>query len=74
MMQSNNDFIPYFSTSVAPLRILLNSKERFKWTTFHQNVFHKLLQEFRKETYFDINKQTFVLTDAHKAGPSAILT
>ena len=43
---------------------------------FHQNVFHKLLQEFRKETlltYFDINKQTFIFTDAHKTSPSATL-
>ena len=48
-MQSNSDFIPYFSILVAPLRILLNSKERFNWTMFHQNVFHKLLQGFRKE-------------------------
>ena len=76
MMQSNSDFIPYFSKSVAFLRILLNSKERFKWITFHQNVFDKLLKEFRKETlltYFDINKQTFIFTDTHKIGLSAML-
>ena len=41
----------------------------------HQNSFHKLLQEFKKETlltYF-INKQTFIFMDAHKTGLSAIL-
>ena len=62
--------------SVARLRILLNSKERFKWITFHQNVFHNVWQEFRKETlltYFDINKQTLIFTDAHKTGLSTIL-
>ena len=48
MMQSNIDFIPCFSKSLAPLRILLNTKERFKWATFLQNVFHKFLQEFQK--------------------------
>ena len=54
----------------------MNSKEHLKWTTFHQNHFHKLLQEFRKEnslTYFDINKETFIFTDAHKTGLSTIL-
>ena len=69
MMPSNSDFIPYFSKLIAPLRILLNSKESFDWTTFHQNVFHKLFREFRKKTlltYFDINKQTFIFTDAQK--------
>ena len=64
MMQSNTDSIPYFSKSVAPLRILLNGKERFKWTTFHQNVVHNFLQEFTLLTYFDIIKQTFTFTDA----------
>ena len=64
IMQSNTDSVPYFSKSVAPLRILLNGKERFKWTTFHQNVVHNFLQEFTLLTYFDIIKQTFTFTDA----------
>ena len=67
MMQSNSDF--------TPLRLLLNSKERFNWNSKHQKTFDKLLQEFRKETlltYFDINKQTFIFTDVHKTGFSAI--
>ena len=75
MMQSNSDFIPCFSKLVAPLRLLLNSKERFNWNSKHQKTFDKLLQEFRKETlltYFDINKQTFIFTDAHKTGFGAI--
>ena len=59
------------------MRILLNSTEHFKWTTTHENVFQKLLQEFRKETllaHFDINKQTFTFTDAQKkTGLSTIL-
>ena len=76
MIQSNSDFIPCFSKLVAPLRLLLNSKERFNWNSKHQKTFDKLLQEFRKETlltYFDINKQTFIFTDVHKTGFSAIL-
>ena len=76
MMQSSSDFILCFSKLVAPLRLLLNSKERFNWNSKHQKTFDKLLQEFRKETlltYFDINKQTFIFTDAHKTGFSAIL-
>ena len=54
----------------------MNSKERFKWITFHQHFFHNVWQEFRKETlltYFDINKQTFIFTNAHKTGLSTIL-
>ena len=50
MMPSSSDFIAYFLKSVAPLRTLLNSLKCFNWVTFHQNVFHKILQEFRKET------------------------
>ena len=76
MMQSNSDFISYFLKSVAPLKILLNKEARFKRTMFHQNVFHKLLKEFRKKTlltYFDINKQTFIFMDAHKTGLTSIL-
>ena len=76
MMQSNSNFISYFLKSVAPLKILLNKEAHFKRTMFHQNVFHKLLKEFRKETlltYFDINKQTFIFMDAHKTGLTSIL-
>lgn len=50
MMPSGSDFINYLLKSVAPLRTLLNSLKCFNWATFHQNVFQKLLQEFRKET------------------------
>ena len=43
---------------------------------FFQNVFHKLLWEFRKETlltYFDINKQILIFMDVHKTCLSTIL-
>ena len=76
MMQSDSDFIPYFLKSVALVRTHLNNKECFNRTKFYQNVFQKLLQEFRKETlltYFDINKQTFIFTHTHKTGISPIL-
>ena len=75
-MQSNSDFIPKFSKLVAPLRELLNSKERFKWTDDYQRTFNKILQEFKKDTllsYFDIRLPTFIFTDAHKTGLCAIL-
>ena len=76
MMQSNSDFIPFFAKRVSKLRDLLNSPSRFKWSADHQLVFQDLLNAFKKDTllnYFDLTKKTFVFTDAHKSGLSAIL-
>ena len=54
---------------------LLNSDKHYKWTETCQKVFN-VLDKFKKETllsYFDISKPTFIFTDAHQSGLSAIL-
>ena len=51
MMQCNSNFILNLSKSVALLRILLNSKEHFKWTMFHQNVFISFCRNLEKRLY-----------------------
>ena len=70
MMQSNSDFIPYFSKSISTLRELLNSDKHYKWAETYQKVFNNVLDKFKKETllsYFDISKPTFIFTDAHQS-------
>ena len=76
MMQSNSDFIPNFSKSISTFRELLNSDKHYKWIETHQNVFNNVLDKFKKETLlsdFDISKPTFIYTDVHQSGLSAIL-
>ena len=76
MMQSNSDFIPNFSKNISALRELLNSDKHYKWTETHQKVFNDVLDKFKKDTllsYFYISKPTFIFTDAHQSGLSAIL-
>ena len=54
---------------------LLNCDKHYKWTETCQKVFN-VLDKFKKETllsYFDISKPTFIFTDAHQSGLSAIL-
>ena len=75
-MQSNSDFIPNFLKNISALRELLNSDKHCKWTETHQKVFNNVLGKFKKETllsYFDISKPTFIFTDVHQSGLSAIL-
>ena len=46
----------------------------FYWITLQENVFHTLLQQFRKENFltnFNVNEETFIFQDAHKTGFSA---
>ena len=76
MMQSVSDFIPSFSMKAAPLRELINTKQRFKWQQSHQKCFNQLLSEFRKDVslrYYDASKPTYLFTDAHITGLGAIL-
>ena len=76
VMQSNSDFIPNFSKSISTLRELLNSDKHYKWTDIHQKVFNNVLDKIKKETllsYFNISKATFIFTDPHQLGHSAIL-
>ena len=54
----------------------MNSDKHYKWTKTHQKVFNNVLDKFKKETllsYFDISKPTFIFTNAHQSGLSAIL-
>ena len=77
MMQSVAEFIPSFSRKAAPLRQLLKKTTRYKWEQKHQECFDYLLSQFRKDVllrYFDVSKQTFLLTDAHATGLGAILS
>ena len=76
MMQSNASFIPQFAKKSAVLRELTKGGTHFKWETKHQQCFEQLINDFKKDTtlrYFDVTKQTFLITDAHKTGLGAIL-
>ena len=76
MNQSNSDFIPCFSKRVDILRNLLHSKQRFRWAPEHQVAFNDVIAGFKEEAmlnYFDLSKNMFVFTDAHKSGIAAIL-
>ncbi len=76
MMQANAEFIPNFSRKSAPLRELTRGNSRFIWIEKHEKCFNLLLDEFRNATllrYFDPNKRTFIIVDAHKTGLGATL-
>ncbi len=76
MMQSNSDFIPQFAKKSAVLRELTKGDTTFSWEPKHQQCFDQLLKEFKKDVtlrYFDKEKRTFVITDAHKSGLGIIL-
>ena len=76
MMQSNSSFIPNLSKLLAPLRSLLNSKERFSWTPQHQKAFDNVLASFKEGTllhYFDLSQNTYLFVDGHRTGLGAIL-
>ena len=76
MMQSNSDFIPQFAKKSAVLRELTKGRVRFTWEPKHQQCFDELLKEFKKDVilrYFDKEKRTFVITDAHNSGVGVIL-
>ena len=76
MMQSNSDFIPNFAMRSAKLRALTKGKVQFKWTDEHEKCFRELLDAFRKDVllrYFDLQKPTYVITDAHVTGLGAML-
>jgi hypothetical protein len=76
MMQSNAEFIPNFAKQAAELRELFKKSTRFVWTGEHQAAYVALIEGFKKSTllqYFDMGKQTFIFTDAHKTGLGAML-
>ena len=76
MMQANAEFIPNFAQKSDVLRELTRGDKRFVWKNKHASCFETLLQEFREATllrYFDPQKRTFVIVDAHITGLGATL-
>lgn len=76
MMQSNADFIPNFAQHAAKLRELTKKNSRFTWTKEHHAAYEALIDRFKENTllnYFDMAKQTFIVTDAHNTGLGAML-
>ena len=76
MMQSNSSFIPNFAKHSAILRSLTKSNARFCWTMSHQRAYEELISRFKENAlleYFDMNKQSFIVTDAHETGLGAML-
>ena len=76
MMQSNAEFIPNFAKESAILRNLTKSNCKFRWGHQEQKAFENLIEKFKKETlfsYFDMNKPTYLFTDAHQSGFGAML-
>ena len=77
MMQANSEFIPNFARKSAPLRDLTRANRRFVWTQEHTDCYQYLLDEFRTAAllqYFDPNKRTFIIVDAHITGLGATLS
>jgi len=76
MMQSNSEFMPNFAKLSSPLRELTKAKARYTWGKTQQDCFTKLIDEFKQSSllqYFDMNKKTFIFTDAHVSGLGAML-
>ena len=76
MMQSHADFIPNFSKHAATLREITKKNKHFSWSKEHNLAFQELITKFKEKTllhYFDMNKQTYLITDAHQTGLGAML-
>lgn len=76
MMQSNAEFIPNFSKKSAVLRELTKGDKKFVWEKEQEHCFSNMINEFKTASllqYFDMNKRTFIFTDAHKSGLGAML-
>ncbi|XP_065060965.1 uncharacterized protein K02A2.6-like [Rhopilema esculentum] len=70
-------FIPNFADITEPLRRLTHKNIVFKWEKEHSQAFKKLkdvLTDSPVMTYFDIDKETYLIVDASPIGISAILT
>ena len=76
MMQANSQFIENFAKKSTCLRALTKGSAHFQWKPEHERCFQMLLKELREDTllrYFDLEKPTFIFTDAHKTGLGATL-
>ena len=77
MANYSSKYIRDFATLTASLRDLTKKEVRFEWTQKHQTVFEKLKKTLATApcmSYFDKNKETFVIVDASPVGFSAILS
>ena len=78
MANYSSKYIRDFATPTAPLRKLTKKDVRFEWTQKHQAAFEKLKTTLATAlcsmSYFDKNKETFVVVDASPVGISAILS
>lgn len=69
--------IPHFSKKIAPLNSLMNSKEKFAWTTECKQSFDSIILELSNAPLvkpYDLNKEVTVSTDASGNAIGAILT
>ena len=76
MSNYSSQFIPDYATITEPLRALTRKNTRFEWTPECEGAYQKLKDVLTKDpvvSYFDIEKETFVIVDASPVGLSAIL-
>ena len=77
MANYSSKYIKNFATITAPLRELTKKNTRFEWKQSHQEAFEKLTKALSTApcmSYFDKNKDTYVLVDASPFGLCAILS
>ena len=63
-------FIPNYSSTTEPLRVLLKKDAEWQWNNEQQNTFDQLKADLSSETvmtYFDPNKETQIIVDAKVA-------
>ena len=76
MIQSHAEFIPMLSKKTVYMRALTKKHARFVWSKECQKEFETLKGALCKETllnFFDPSLNTYLLTDAHITGISAII-
>ncbi|XP_064472857.1 uncharacterized protein K02A2.6-like [Ornithodoros turicata] len=69
-------FIPRLAEIAEPLRALTRSELEFRWTEDHQKALDKiklLMSQSQTLAYFDVNKETCIITDAGPDGIAGIL-
>lgn len=69
-------FIPNYSTTTEPLRMLVKKDVKFVWEERQQNAFDKLKSDLSSETvmtYFDPKLTTQIVADASPVGIAAIM-
>ena len=75
MANYSSKYIRDFATLTAPLRELTKKDVRFEWTQKHQAAFEKLKNTLATApcmSYFDKDKETFVVVDASPVGVSGL--